>query len=410
MKVVVFNLGCKVNQYESDVLIKQLEDKGYEVSTDLCYADYYIINTCAVTKEAERKSRQAITRVKKFNENAKIFVCGCAVEKDFKQFLAKNNVVTLKGIGGKYKLSDLIEEGNSVENLPTIFEDGEAKSTRTRSYIKVQDGCNNFCSYCIIPYLRGRSRSRNLDSILNEIHNLTDVKEVVLTGIDLSDYGNGINSSLTELITALSDIDMRLRLGSLEVRVIDRPLLNALKGLKKFCPEFHLSLQNGDDSILKNMNRHYTCEEYYSKVCLIREYFPNASITTDIIVGFPTETETAFNNTMEFVKKVGFSAVHIFPYSAREGTVAYKKYKMLDKEIVKTREKKLIELCDKLKKDYEQKFVGKTTEVLFEDIENGYNVGYNREYVKVYSLANYSHNELVNVNITDTFLDGLKGE
>ena len=410
MKIVIFNFGCKVNQYESDVLINLLEQKGHEVSSNLEYADCYIINTCAVTNEAERKSRQAISRVRKFNKNAKIFICGCASQKNGEQFIEKENVVTVKGVANKYELVNLIEEGNNVEELPTIFEDGIAKSNRTRSYIKIQDGCNNFCSYCIIPYLRGRSRSRQIDSIINEINSLKDVKEIVLTGIDISSYGLDIGTNLTELIKQLKDVDSRIRIGSFEVRVISKELLEALTKLKNFCPQFHLSLQNGDDSVLKNMNRHYTCDEYYSKICLIREYFPNASITTDIIVGFPTETETAINNTIDFVKKVKFYNVHIFPYSARKGTVAYKKYKMLDKNVVKERENRLFEAKEKYRIEYENSFIGKTVEVLIEDIENGYKVGYTKEYLKVYCNKDLEQNTIQNITITGLYLDGLKGE
>lgn len=409
-KVVVFNLGCKVNQYESDVLVKMFEDAGFRVCEKLGYADYYVINTCAVTSEAERKSRQAIARVRKFNPEAKIFVCGCASQNDRLQFLDKENVVTVKGIANKYALADLLEKGDDVEDLPCAFEDGNAKSTRTRSYIKVQDGCNNFCSYCIIPYLRGRSRSRAADSVIKEIKSLQGVKEVVLTGIDLSSYGKDIGTDLKELTEGLKDIDIRIRLGSLEVGAITKPLLESLRNLKAFCPQFHLSLQTGDDSVLKSMNRHYTTEEYYSKICLIREYFENACITTDIIAGFPTETESNFENTLEFVNRVKFSDIHIFPYSERKGTAAYKKYKPIDKAVVSIREKKLSELRDKLKKEYEGRFIGKVSEVLFEETVKGYSVGYNREYIRIYSTKNIPNNEIAEVKAVDFCFDGLKGE
>ena len=409
MKVVVFNLGCKVNQYESDVIVNVLSKKGYEVTTEFEPADYYILNTCAVTSEAERKSRQAISRARKCNPNAKIIVLGCASQKNAEQFMDKDGVVTVKGIGGKYSVCDLIDRGNAVEELPTTYEDGTAKSTRTRSYVKVQDGCNNFCSYCIIPYLRGRSRSRSIASVLEEINGLIGVKEVVITGIDLSDYGRDIGEDLPSLINALSNVDLRIRLGSLEVNVITDRLLKALKNLKAFCPSFHLSLQTGEDSVLKSMNRHYTTEEYYSKICLIREYFPTASITTDVIVGFPTETEENFNSTLSFVKKVGFSNVHVFPYSAREGTVAYKKYKPLEKSVLKEREKRLVEIKEQDRINYDSKFVGKTVEVLTEDEENGKIVGYTREYVKTY-IDKAPKNAIINVKIQGLYLDGLKGE
>lgn len=409
MKVVVFNLGCKVNQYESDVIVNILSQKGYLVTTEFEPADYYILNTCAVTSEAERKSRQAISRAKKCNPNAKIIVLGCASQKNAEQFMDKDGVVTVKGIGGKYAVCDLIDRGYAVEELPTAYEDGTAKSTRTRSYVKVQDGCNNFCSYCIIPYLRGRSRSRSISSVIEEINGLAGVKEVVITGIDLSDYGSDIGEDLSSLIDALKDVNLRIRLGSLEVNVITDRLLGSLKNLKSFCPSFHLSLQSGEDTVLKSMNRHYTTEEYYSKICLIREYFPNASITTDVIVGFPTESEDKFNSTLSFVKKVGFSNVHVFPYSAREGTVAYKKYKPPEKSVLKEREKRLLEVKEQDRINYDSKFVGKTVEVLTEDEENGKIVGYTREYVKTY-IEKAPKNAIINVKIQGLYLDGLKGE
>ena len=323
MKAVVFTLGCKVNECESDSLISGLTDLGYEVSDKLVPADLYVVNTCAVTKEAEKKSRQMASRIRKLSKDAKIIFTGCAVQKDPKQFLDKSDEFLLTGVFNKNQILSMLEDkgeklspecGAFEELLPT-------KSLRTRAYVKVQDGCNNFCSYCIIPYLRGRTRSRNPQSVVNEIQQIKP-KEAVINGINLSAYNyDGI--TLTGLMVALKGVDCRIRLGSLEVNVIDHEFLQALKKLKDFAPHFHLSLQSGSNAVLNAMNRHYTREEYIEKVNLIREYFPDAAITTDIIVGFPTETEQDFLDSVDIVEKVKFADIHPFPFSPRSGTVAY---------------------------------------------------------------------------------------
>ena len=273
MKAVIYNLGCKVNKYECDSLLKSLKEKGHEVSEDLVYADLYILNTCAVTNEAERKSRQCVTRCLKLNPNAKIVVCGCASQNNPTQFADKENVTYVIGNAEKDKLIDNLEErGMVIKPIPTDYEDGfSPEVVRTRAYVKIQDGCDNYCSYCLIPYVRGRSRSRKIQSVVDEITRLSTIcKEITITGIDISSYGKNIGSSLSELIEHLADIDCRLRLGSLEVNVIDERLLSALKSLKKFCPQFHLSLQSGEDGVLRKMNRHYTTAQYAEKVELSR--------------------------------------------------------------------------------------------------------------------------------------------
>lgn len=407
MKVVVFNLGCKVNQYDSNMLINKLIEKGFEVSESLEYADYYIINTCAVTAESEKKSRQCITRAKKKNPNAKILVCGCASQKNSKQFM-RDGVTYISGTANKDILANLDLNGIDVSEIPTTYEDfGQAYSLRTRSYIKVQDGCNNFCSYCIIPYVRGRSRSRKIDSILYELENISKIsKEVVLTGINLSAYGLDIGISFADLIDKLINFDIRIRLGSLEVNGIDDRLLSSLSLLKNFCPHFHISLQSGDDLVLKSMNRHYLSCDFLSKVNLIRKYFPDASITTDVIVGFPTETDDAFDKTVNFLKTVQFSDLHIFPYSKREGTVAYS-LKSLDGKIVSERVKVLNDIKKQLNATYNKSFIGKSLKVLFEDDEGEYITGYSENYIKVYSKA-AEKNSIVEVIPTKQFKCGLK--
>lgn len=381
MKIVCYNLGCKVNQYESDGIMTKLTSLGYEVSDSLEYADVYILNTCAVTGEAEKKSRQAVARCLHFNKNAKVIVCGCASQNNTKQFEEKDGVTYISGVAGKRKIPELLEKsGVFVDDIGNVYEpELQPNLIRTRAYVKVQDGCNNFCSYCIIPYLRGRSRSRSVQSVVSEVEKLQNVtREVVLTGIDMSSFGLDNGSSLTELVTALSDVDVRIRLGSLEARVITKEFLKATLGLKKFCPHFHLSLQSGNDKTLADMNRKYTTDFYASRVDLIRKFYKDACITTDLICGFPTESDEDFALTLEFIDKIAFSDMHIFAYSKREGTVAAKKYNMLDGGIVKNRTKLAEKIALKNKDIYYSSFIGKPLEVLVE--KDG---GYSREYLKV---------------------------
>lgn len=386
MKVVVYNLGCKVNKYECDSLLKTLSKRGYDVSEELVYADLYILNTCAVTNEAERKSRQCVSRCLKLNPQAKVVVCGCASQNDPNQFSQKSNVTFVIGNAQKGKLADRLEEsGILLEPIPREYEDDfSAESVRTRAYVKIQDGCDNYCSYCLIPYVRGRSRSRSVKSVVEECKDIQfKSKEITITGIDISSYGKNIDSDLATLIDALSDIECRIRLGSLEVNAIDDNLLSALKKLKAFCPQFHLSLQSGEDGVLKKMNRHYTSDEYLQKVELIRKYFPDCAITTDLICGFPTESEESFESSLRFIEKVGFAQMHIFGYSKREGTVA-SRYKSLPPEVVKDRVNRAIKVADKKRQEYVESFVGKTLQLLTEDMEQGYMCGYSTQYIKCY--------------------------
>ncbi|MEG2414067.1 MAG: tRNA (N(6)-L-threonylcarbamoyladenosine(37)-C(2))-methylthiotransferase MtaB [Clostridia bacterium] len=398
MKVCVYNLGCKVNQYECDSIVKQLREKSLDVTEKLESADIYILNTCAVTNEAERKSRQCVARCKSLNANAKVFVCGCASQNNAEQFVEKDGVTFVSGVAKKSDIVDKLAcEGVFVSELPTVYEDNfESVIERTRAYVKIQDGCDNFCSYCIIPYLRGRSRSRQVASVVKETQELAqNCKEIVLTGIDISSFGKDINSSLADLLANLGEIDCRLRLGSLEVNVIDDKLLSACKGLAKFCPQFHLSLQSGENGVLKKMNRHYTTQQYAEKVQLIREYFPNAGITTDLICGFPLEEEESFAKTLDFLEEIKFSHMHIFGYSPRKGTVAAR-YKLLDGEQVKSRCARASEVASECKKAYLASFVGKTLEVLTEDKEGEYTAGYSREYIRIL-LQGGENNKVYNV-------------
>lgn len=405
MRAVVFTLGCKVNECESQSLARGLKNLGYEVSDELVPADLYIVNTCAVTKEAEKKSRQTASRIKKLNPNAKVMFTGCATQNSPEDFKDKFKDCVVTGTFKKSKILELL----SSTGINVFSEDKEfdellpVKTLKTRNFIKVQDGCNNSCSYCLIPYLRGRTRSRSPKNVLDEIA-LVSPKEAVITGINLSAY-NYNGTTLTGLIRELKHVDCRIRLGSLEVSVIDKEFLQALKELNNFAPHFHLSLQSGCDRVLKNMNRHYTCEEYLKKVELIREFFPTAGITTDIIVGFPYETDEDFNETLSFVDKVKFSDIHPFAFSAREGTRAFSMPEV-DGEIKKQRLSKLIEKKKTCKDNFVNSLIGKTVECLIEESDGEYVKGYSENYVKLYVKGYKGNQDLIKVKIVRPYLDG----
>lgn len=399
MKIAVLTLGCKVNKYESDALIFTLQKKGFEATDALEWADAYIINTCAVTNEAERKSRQMIERCRKFNPSAKIYVVGCASQNRPSQF-EKKGVVFVQGVAEKLKIIDhLLSEGEKVYDLPLEYEDDFfSAQTKERAFIKIQDGCNNFCTYCIIPYLRGRSRSREAKSVIAEIEKLPkSVKEVVLVGIDVSSYCDKNGTKLIDILEALDRFGFRLRLSSMEDNLISEDFVRRLKKLKNFCPHFHLSLQSGCDEVLKKMNRKYRTTDFERTVNLIRKYFPLAGITTDVIVGFPTETEENFTETVNFIKKIGFSDLHIFPYSNRKGTVASKMFKDLPKSVKEERAKVLAEIRKKDKIDFIAK--NDTLEVLIEEEKNGVFFGYSKNYIKCAFVGGCNVGEIVKARV-----------
>ena len=391
MKAVVYTLGCKVNDVESGSIIRGLEELGYEVSREMEPADLYIVNTCAVTAEAERKSRQTVGKAIKCNPNAKIIVCGCASEKSPTAFLEKGG--TMYAVTGAQRKNQVLEivkaglekdaRGVKIEEEKSYEEMPLPECLKTRNFVKIQDGCNRFCSYCIIPYLRGRSRSRRMESAAAEILS-SEAQETVVTGIDVSEYKDEAGYDLADLMLAVQDADTRIRLGSLEVSLITERFLNALKQVKHFAPQFHLSLQSGSDKVLKSMNRHYTRAEYLEKCRMIYEAFPNAAITTDIIVGFPTESEEDFEDSLRIVEEAGFAQVHAFPYSPREGTSAYKRYKELPFALKKERVERLIERAAEQKKTYMERFVGQVLEMVPENCFDGFTEGYSENYIRVY--------------------------
>lgn len=404
MKAVVFTLGCKVNACESASLMQGLHEIGYEVSDKLEYADLYILNTCAVTSEAEKKSRQAIARIKSYNESAKIIVTGCAAEHDPDAFICKDGVYLVTGAVNKDKIISLLDsDGVIIDDSKEYYEKFlPYGGYRTRSYIKVEDGCNNFCSYCLIPYLRGRVRSRTIKNIRNELDN-TSADEIVITGINLSAYySEGLD--LADLIDNLTDYDFRLRLGSLEESVISEKLLSATKKLKDFAPHFHLCLQSGSSKVLKDMNRHYDRNEFIESVKRVRAFYPDCAITTDIIVGFPTETEEDFNETLKLCETVDFADIHCFVFSPREGTKAYKMPR-LPKSVTDLRMQKLLQVKRKSKSNFISKFVGETLSVLVEEEKDGYFEGYSQNYIRCYFKGD-ALSGFITVKVVEEFKDG----
>ena len=397
-KVALHNLGCKVNAYELDAMQEMLENNGYEIVPFREGADIYIINTCTVTNMADRKSRQMIHRAKKMNPDALVVAMGCYVQAQEGTDEVDECIDVRIGNNCKKDLLQILEEHTQkavidinhtkeYENLH-ISRTGE----HTRAYIKVQDGCNQFCTYCIIPYARGRVRSRAKEDVIQEVRDLAKngYKEVVLTGIHLSSYGVDLeNENLLSLILAVHEVEgiQRIRLGSLEPRIITEEFAKRLSELPKICPHFHLSLQSGCDETLRRMNRRYNSEEYYEKCQILRKYFHNPALTTDVIVGFPGETEEEFAKSKAFIDKVDFYETHIFKYSKRKGTKAAVMENQVSENIKTIRSNELLEM-DKVKRTrYEKLWEGKEVEVLFEEaviLENQtFQVGHTKEYIKV---------------------------
>ena len=403
--VAIHSLGCKVNSYEAESMEQLLKQAGYTIVPfdENITADIYIINTCSVTNIADRKSRQMLHKSKKINPDAIVVAAGCYVNADTKKAAEDNAVDIVLGNNCKINIVEALENYYKDKNNSEMVVDFKEKqeyeelkldevSTHTRAYIKIQDGCNQFCSYCIIPYTRGRIRSRDIDEIEEEVTKLVSkgFKEVVLTGIHLTSYGVDNNKgSLLEVIMRLDKIEglQRIRLGSLEPRVITEEFAKTLSSSKKICPHFHLSLQSGCDTVLKRMNRKYITQEYYDKCCILRKYFNNPAITTDVIVGFPQETEEEFEATKVFLEKVHFYEMHIFKYSRRKGTVADRMEGQVDEKIKTQRSAILLELENKMSKEYRQQHIGKTEEVLIEEIvsEKGkdYFMGFTPDYIRV---------------------------
>jgi len=412
MLASVVTLGCKVNEYESQSILNQLKSAGYCIAEGLVKADVYVVNTCAVTNMAERKSRQVLTKLLKLNPDAKIIVCGCASQNNPTQFLINKNVIALTGNAGKEEILKFIEIKNKT--LPEIDHKCYKKmarpiETRTRQFIKIQDGCDFFCSYCLIPYVRGRSRSRDLQDILDEIKE-TNANEIVLTGINMSDYKIDGKLALKELVREVDKLNKRFRISSLECLALDDEMLDILSKSKNFCPHFHLSLQSACNLTLKRMNRHYTIEEFKNIVEKIKVKFKQPHIATDLIVGFKGETDEEFANTVKNLKEIEFSSMHIFPYSERSGTVASKMSGMVDKCVTKQREKFLQQLNEKFKEKFLLENLNTTHKVLIEECDDKYSLGYTENYIYTYIKDKLNVGDIVNVELTEIFQNGMKGE
>ena len=419
-KAALHNLGCKVNAYETEAMQKMLEDAGYEIVPFSDVADVYVINTCSVTNMADRKSRQMLHKAKHKNENAIVVATGCYVQTKEEEALKDLAIDIVIGNNKKHELidrinafekngenADVIDINDNKQEFEELFIEETAE--HTRAFIKVQDGCNQFCSYCIIPYARGRVRSRKISNVIEEVKRLAanGFKEVVLTGIHLSSYGIDCEDSLLNLIKEVHKIDgiSRIRLGSLEPKIITEEFVKELSKLPKICPHFHLSLQSGCDETLKRMNRKYTTSEYENGCNILRKYFDHPAITTDVIVGFPGETEEEFNNTKEFLERIHFYEMHIFKYSKRQGTRAATMENQVPEEIKTKRSAQLISLGNKMSKEFRDYYLGQEQEVLFEEktIINSKEmyVGYTKEYVKVaVESEKMIENQLVKGKIT----------
>lgn len=410
MKVYIYTLGCRVNHYESDSIVNELEKNGHSIVDDARSAELFVINTCAVTNEAEKKSRQSVSKLLKLSPIAKVIVIGCASQKNAEQFKNMKNVSYVCGTENKLSLVNHLNENIiNIEQLQDNYKQNYTPTvTQSRAYVKIQDGCNNFCSYCIIPYLRGRSRSRDKAEIISEIKVLSNkVHEVVLTGINILDYKIDKKSGLLELLKEIDSLNIRFRLGSIEKTLIDNNFVKELSKLKNLCPHFHLSLQSGCDSVLRRMNRHYTTNDFYKTVKLLRKYFQNPTLTTDVIVGFPGETEKEFIKTFKFIKKIKLSDIHIFPYSKREGTNA-SKMKQVDGVIKKQRVKKLNILKIKLFNKFIKSNLNTKQNLLVEQLKNGLFVGHTEKYLKCYSKEKtLKINEIYNIKVIKQFKDGV---
>ena len=404
-KVALHNLGCKVNAYETEAMQQMLEAAGYEIVPFEPGADIYVINTCSVTNIADRKSRQMLHKAKKMNPDAIVVAAGCYVQADTKKAEADASIDIIIGNNKKQELIPILESYRTGHQKTTEcvdinhtkeYENLEIDRTEehTRAYLKVQDGCNQFCTYCIIPYARGRIRSKKTEDVINEVKRLaaSGCQEVILTGIHLSSYGKERpedQENLLTLIQAVHQVDgiERIRLGSLEPGIITEEFAAAISSLPKVCPHFHLSLQSGCTTTLKRMNRRYTAEEYREKCEILRKYYPAPALTTDVITGFPGETEEEFEESRSFVDSIHFYETHIFPYSKREGTKAAGMPDQLTEQVKKERSRILIALGKEHQREYMEQFLGQEKEVLFEEQQTvegqEYWTGHTMEYLKI---------------------------
>ena len=432
--VSFYTLGCKVNQYETNAMEQQFIKNNYKIVENTQKADIYVINTCTVTNMAERKSRQMLRRVKEINPSAVLVVCGCYAQVAKNELEQIPEIDIILGINEKNEILQIVEnymgkmaeqdkrsqeaEIDDVSKQKEFLDFGDVTYTeKNRAVVKVQDGCNMFCSYCIIPYARGRIRSRKIESVVSEIEKIAKegIKEVVITGIHVASYGKDFDNEntskkirLIDLLEAINKIDGidRIRLSSLEPTIVDEEFATRLSKLDKICDHFHLSLQSGCDETLKRMNRKYTTQIYRDAVATLRKYYPEASFTTDVIVGFPGETDEEFAKTYEFLKEIDFYRLHVFKYSPRRGTVAEKMPNQIDGNKKEERSNKLIELSNSTENKHNQSYIGKTVKVLFEEFEDGFFKGHTTNYmmVKVAGVEEQSDkfvNQILDVKIKE---------
>ena len=404
-KVAFITLGCKVNQYETNAMIQNFIQKGYTIEDSDKKSDIYIVNTCTVTNMSDRKSRQMLRRVKELNPQAIIVACGCYAQVGKAELEKIKEIDLILGNNEKKDIVEYVEEYMQKQEHKSIINDlmsqkefiefGDITFTeKTRAVIKIQDGCDRFCSYCIIPYARGRVRSRLPDNIISEITEIAKegIKEVVITGIHIASYGKDFNKSYTliELLEEINKIEgiERIRLGSLEPLIITEDFVNRIEKLEKVCHHFHLSLQSGCDKILKSMNRRYTIEQFINIVDLLRKKFNDIILTTDIIVGFPGETDSDFEETYNFLSDIKFYKTHIFKYSQRKGTKASQMKNQISGEVKEKRSKRLIELSNKNQKEYNESYIGKKVEVLMEEQKNNVYQGHTKNYILAHCESN----------------------
>ena len=444
--VATYTLGCKVNQYETNAVEEIFTQNGYTLTDFDDKSDIYIINTCTVTSMSDRKSRQVIRRAKKNNKDSVVVVMGCYAQNDPDAIIKIEDVNLVVGTKDKNKIFEEVQKitnHDKVVKVTSIMEEVEFENLsvtsytkNTRAFVKIQDGCDRYCSYCIIPYTRGRIRSRNISDIVKEVQSLSDngYKEVVLTGIHIASYGKHLKRSKTEFIPIINSqkedfvqadaslIDVieevskiknlyRIRIGSVEPIIISEDFLERISKIDKFCPHFHLSLQSGCDDTLKRMNRRYTTDEYKEAVQKIRQYFDTPAITTDIIAGFPGETDEEFEKTYSYLSDINLYEMHIFPFSRRSGTKAYDMKNQIDNDVKHKRSEKLIALANRNKEEFEKGLIGKTFDVLFEQREEQYYQGYTKNYVKIYVKTQKDlSGKLLDVRINSFENDKLIGE
>ncbi|MBR1654019.1 MAG: tRNA (N(6)-L-threonylcarbamoyladenosine(37)-C(2))-methylthiotransferase MtaB [Clostridia bacterium] len=413
-KVAFISLGCKVNQYETNAMSQEFIENGYEVVEFTDVADVYIVNTCTVTNIADRKSRQMLRRVKEINPEAVLVACGCYAQVGKDELEKIDDIDLIIGNNEKKDIVEIIENYQNEKNAiisdvmhkKEYVEFGTTTYTeKTRAVVKIQDGCDRFCSYCIIPFARGRVRSRKIENIISEVEQIVDngMQEIVITGIHIASYGKDFNYEITliDLLEELNKIDglKRIRLGSIEPTIITDEFVSRLAKLDKICDHFHLSLQSGCDETLRRMNRRYTCKEFEDGTKLLRKAFPNAALTTDVIVGFPGETDDEFNATYEFLKKIAFYKMHIFKYSQRKGTKAAVMPNQIDGSIKEQRSKVLLGLSDENEEKYNSEYVDKIVEVLFEEKDGDYYKGHTKNYIEVWAKGDNLENKIVNVKV-----------